>query len=282
MDILQKEYDQFGPWVLVIREEEDIPQQFLRVKDDIAAARYAIKIPINVERRNVRKGMPLYNTLLAFTEEEILLFQRTKYAVDKTVIPYGDLLYFQYGQNLLLGELLLATADHFDSVIFNPVEIEPLEEAVRIIRRNFVTATTEVDVNSLPENREEKSHFYESLVLADFQDEAVTPVEYQPYREYRSEGRRKKQVLQDTLFLAAARELVVINRDKPVKAEDDADYGYRYTHIPYDRITGITLDPDPGDESVLDLSVHFGESRVVFPVAPDFSPERLTALLDRL
>ncbi len=288
MESLQREYERFGPWVAPIETGDDIPQQFLRYRSTIENALYAVKIPINVERRNVRKGMPLYHTVVAFTEDMICLMQRTKADVDLTEISYRQILYFQHVSNILVGEFVLGTVDQIYVLTFNPVEIGPVEKAIRIIRQKYLDKVAPIDLDSIDENRDSKSALYETLIAREFKSDDIKVIEYQPYMglEDRAgetvdpETPAGEPVLQDSLFLANEHELVVINRTKEIKLPREADYGYRYTYIPRNHILGITLEPEETNELIYNLSFILKEGKVAFLVGHDFSITKLKSALN--
>lgn len=279
MDVLQREYDRFGPWVTVIESVEDIPQQFLRARDQIMNADFAFRIPLNVERRNVRKGMALYTTVVSFTDAKVTFYERTKWDFDVTEISWREIMYLQYGRNLLIGELLLVTPGHLHLLTFNPVVTEPVEQGVRFIRNKYLREQPYLDLDTIQEDTAEKSTLYQSLITEDFVDEKIRQIAYQTQLEL---GPLSSQMdtLQDALFLAGSREVIVITRDKQEKSANDPDYGYRYTYIPCTNITGITCEPDDRTAAVQNLSFHLGNSKVVFPVGHDFPVQRLKTLLN--
>ena len=151
MDALQREYERFGPWVVPIAGMQDIPQQFLRYQELIGEAVFAFKIPINVERRNVKPGMPLYHTVVVFREDVLLLLQRTGKDVHATEIPYQEIQYLQYVGNVLVGEMLLGTAEQIHVLNFNPVETAPVEKGIGIIRKSYLQEGTRLNIDVIDE-----------------------------------------------------------------------------------------------------------------------------------
>ena len=72
----REEYNRFGPWLQEIREEADMPPCFKSLYAEYAQARFLIKVPINVDRRDAFPGMELYRSVLAVDANNIRLLYR--------------------------------------------------------------------------------------------------------------------------------------------------------------------------------------------------------------
>jgi len=288
MDTLQREYERFGPWVAPIEELQDIPQQFLRYRDLIAEATFAFKIPINVERRNVKQGMPLYHTVVVFRKDDLVLLQRTGKNIHATEIPYKEIQYLQYVGNVLVGEMLLGTADQIHVLNFNPVETEPVEKGIAIIRKGYLKKGTRLNTDAIDQQQENNSLFYENLIAQQFKGEDVRVVQYQPPiglkenlgKALEPNSPAHEPVLQDSIFLTNGNELITINRKEETKLPEKADYGYRYTFVPAHNILGVMLEPDDTNDVVQNLSFILKETKVVLLVGPEFPVQKLKSILN--
>lgn len=287
MDALQREYERFGPWVTPIEVVEDIPQQFLRYQELIMEAAFAFKIPISVERRNVKQGMPLYHTVVAFREDMLVLLQRAGKDVHATEIPYREIQYLQHVSHVLVGEILLGTADQIHVLNFNPVEMEPVQKGIGIIRKNYLQEGTSLNLDAIDETQENNSLFYENLIAQQFKGDDVRVIQYQPpVGLTKNRGKAldpnvpaQEPVLQDSLFLTNGNELITINRKKETKHPEEADYGYRYTFIPVHNILAVMLEPDDTNDLLQNLSFVLKETKVVLLVGPEFSVQKLKSIL---
>ncbi len=288
MDAVQREYERFGPWVAPIEGEQDVPQQFLRYQELIAEAVFAFKIPINVERRNVKQGMPLYHTVVAFSKDVLLLLQRAGTDVHATEIPYREVQYLRHVSNVLVGEIVLGTAEQIHVLNFNPVEIEPVQKGISIIREKYLHEKTSLDLDAIEESQENNSLLYENLIAQQFRGDDVRTVEYQPPIGLKKNPGRtldpnlpaQEPVLQDSLFLTNGTELIIINRRKEIRLPEEADYGYRYTFIPLHNIRDLTLEPDDSNALLQSLSFALKEAKVALLVGPEFSVRKLKAVLN--
>lgn len=287
MDTVQREYERFGPWVAPIEVVEDIPPQFLQHQELITEAIFAFKIPINVERRNVKPGMPLYHTVVAFREDVLLLLQRTGKEVHATEIPYREIQYLQHVSNVLVGELLLGTAEQIHVLNFNPVEIEAVEKGIGIIRNKYLQEGTPLNLEAIDESEENKSLFYENLIAQQFGGEDLKVIQYQPPVGLKKNPGKaldpnvppQEPVLQDSLFLTNGTELITINRKEETKLPEKTDYGYRYTFVPVHNILDVTLEPDDTNDLLQNLSFILKETKVVLLVGPEFSVQKLKSVL---
>ena len=109
MDQLKREYDQFGPWVLEIKNEDDIPQQYKNFTDTIMGGVFSFKVPVNIERCNLKPGMLLYQTVISLTEKAVIILHHSKRTAHRHKIRYDHILHLQYTTDLLFGELIFET-----------------------------------------------------------------------------------------------------------------------------------------------------------------------------
>ncbi len=70
------ELDAFGPWILPVTTQDEVPPLF-RPAVDLAGARLALKVPRPLERRTVRAGMDLYDSLVLLRDEGLEVLVRT-------------------------------------------------------------------------------------------------------------------------------------------------------------------------------------------------------------
>lgn len=280
MKAIEKEYDMFGPWLTQIKEEDDIPQQYLHLKDQILGGLYAFKVPVNIEHRDAKIGMLLYNAVVTITDTKFRVFKYVEEAIDIKELEIKDIISIQYLENLLFGELIIVTASETVVVDFNPVSTDIVEKTVAILRGKYVSDVVRVDLDSINENVVVESHLYKSLIAHEMTKENVKLVEYQPFVEL-EKGRatnvekRKESfhdpVLQESLFMTNGRELAVLSRVKEVKDEQEVDYGYKYTYMPLELIRSITVEQDLEFQHLQDLKIAVGDGVVSFKVGGGFS-----------
>ena len=288
MDKLKREYDRFGPWDVEIKEEDDIPQQFSDFTETIMNSVFSFKVPVNVERRNLKPGMPLYQTVTSLTEDAVIILRRAETEIDRQEIKYRDILYLQYTTDMLSGELIFTTVKQRYALDFNPAEQGPAEKALERIREKYCDQVPRVNFSDIQEHVVVQSFLYETLLAQEMEKEDLKLVAYQPsikLKRKRAAKMRYWQIvsgeagLQDSLYLTNGKELIVMSRVKDVKAEEKADYGYRYTYIPLNNIRSLILEHSETMDKIQELSIVMEDKRVVFRVDNTFSASLLKGAL---
>jgi len=279
MDKLQREYDRFGPWVAEIKVEDDVPQQFVEFADSILKSDFSFKVPVAAERRDLKPGMLLYETVISVTGDRLLILHVRERSIDRREVDLKRLQYLQRKQAMLFGELFMVSAGQSASITFNSVELEPIEKLERHIRAQYCDHEPKVNLDSIIGPEHTQSFLYETLLAQESKTENLKIVAYQPSIQLKTEHipmlRRwrvvpEEHILKDTLFLTNGSELIVMSRMQDMKKVRQADYGYRHTYIPLGNIRTTLLEQDEKVEGVLALSVVMENSRVVFKVDESF------------
>jgi hypothetical protein len=91
-----------------------------------------------------------------------------------------------------------------------------------------------------------------------------------------------KYELQDTVFLANTKELIVVNRKEAVKKIDKADYGYSRTYLDLTKIICIRLEDAPEMSHLKMLLIQIDDMEVSFEVGDTFTVEALNQLLSMI
>jgi hypothetical protein len=288
MDKLKREYDRFGPWVLEIKGEMEVPQQYDDFKETILDGIFSFKVPVNVERRNLKPGMLLYQSVTALTETAVVTFHHRQGAIDRREIRYDDILFLQCTTDMLFGELIFGTTKQRHILDFSSVEYGPLEKAIDLIRERYCDQTPRANLEEIQEHVVVQSFLFETLLAQEMEKEELKLVAYQPSLKLKRKPTAKTQFwrivsgeagLQDSLYLTNGKELIVMSRVKDVKEAEKADYGYRYTYIPLNNIRTLLLEPHETMERVQELSMVMEEKRLVFRVDDTFPADTLKRAL---
>lgn len=279
MDKLQREYDTFGPWVVEIKKEVQVPQQFDKFAEIILNADLSFKIPVVAERRDLKPGMLLYHTVVSATGNSLIILHFEDGSLGRREIDLQHLQYFQSTKAILLGELALVSASQSSVIAFNAVKQEQMEKLERHIRGHYCNPELKIDLDKIVEPVHEKSFLYKALLAAEAKKERLKIIAYQPsiklHGEYLPVLKKLLKVseeysLEDTLFVTNGSELIVISRIKNLKEPQQPNYGYRYTYIPLVKIRTILLEPEEKVQGVMNLSVVMKSTRVVFKVESSF------------
>lgn len=288
MDKLKREYDRFGPWVLEIKDEVAIPQQFDDFTETILNGIFSFKVPVNVERRNLKPGMLLYQTVAVLTEDAVITLHYRLGAIDRREIRYDDILFLQCTTDMLSGELIFGTVKQRYILDFSSVEYGPVEKAIDLIREKYCDQVPKAKLGDIQEQVVVQSFLYETLLAHEMEKEDLKLVAYQPSLKLERKRAAKTRFwriisgeigLQDSLYLTNGKELIVMSRVKEVKAAEKADYGYRYTYIPLNNIRTLLLEPHETMERLQELSVVMEEKRLVFRVDDKFPADVLKRVL---
>ena len=289
MDIIKKEYNEFGPWVSMINDSTELPPQFEHESELILSANYAFKIPRPIERRNAKPGMPLYDHVVAFHEAQLILLDRNENnEIKKTFIRLSDIVMIQSLQELLFGELIITTQEASFSIIYNPVSHDIIEKFVTDIRKLYYDKPIRFDIDELDEHIKIHSPIFKTILLSELTHEHVKLVEYQPFIELVRQKTTafsffsdliNKPVLQDSIFLTNGKELIILSRVKEVKSEKDADYGYRKTFIPLEYIKEFIRTPDETMENLYILDIKIFNTDFYTKISNDVNISHLSELI---
>ncbi len=290
MDKLKREYDTFGPWVVEIKKEVEVPQQFDNFAETILNADLSLKIPVVAERRDLKPGMLLYHTVVSVTGNSLTILHFEDGSTGRREIDLQHLQYFQSIKAILLGELALVSAGESSVIAFNAVKQEQMEKLERHIRGHYCNPELKINLDKIVEPVHEKSFLYRALLAAEAKKERLKIIAYQPSIKLHGEylpifkqllAVSEEYSLEDTLFLTNGSELIVISRIKGLKEAQQPNYGYRYTYIPLGKIRTILLEPEERVQGVLNFSVVMKSTRVVFKVESSFTIDTFEELIGR-
>jgi hypothetical protein len=100
------EYDAFGPWILAVREPNDVPRVFRSHPFDFASTT-VLKIPREISRRDANPSMHLYDRILVVDVSglEVLTRDGDSFSVERIGSESIDAV--EYGSDLLDGRLVV-------------------------------------------------------------------------------------------------------------------------------------------------------------------------------
>jgi len=278
MDALRKEYNGFGPWLLPVGSEEAIPQQFMAYKDKILDGDYSFKVPIKEERRKLRPGMLMYNSLLSIHKDSLLILRITDEGLEADDVTYEEIRCLTISKDLLDSHIVIWTDAKTYDIDYNSVSEDVSDKATAMLReRIFVEESTKADLSmdlDLIDNKR-----IQALKGHLAKDEDLTLLAYQPgtgvEKIYNTMAESflysfRRYDLQDMAVFRGPKELVIANSLKEVKMTREADYSYRYVFIKSNDIKAITMTQDPTGEHLMNLILEVGEARPSFKVTDTF------------
>lgn len=135
---LKKEYNEFGPWITEISQEEDITHQFIHLKDEILAADLAIKLPVDKEWRDVKEGELLYNALITLSKDIIAYDRIIDGVAYSCKIAFHDIDYIQLKEGILSNVLKIGTPFENISLSYMPIPMDLAKKIIDLLVEGFV------------------------------------------------------------------------------------------------------------------------------------------------
>lgn len=109
------EFDEFGPWIEVLRSADAVPRLFADFPIDFDASSLVLKIPRNISRRDALPTMHLYDHVVIAEQSALTVLTRAgddqNAGYDGLRIPYEKIASITDSVNLLDGVLTIRTVD---------------------------------------------------------------------------------------------------------------------------------------------------------------------------
>lgn len=288
MNALEKEYYDFGPWLIEVKELEDIPQQYLTKRQTILDAGFCFKVPIKKEWRNTHPGMLLYNSVIAIHRDKIVILKAVNGEVEETDIAVEDVRYIVHSTDLLDSHIIVATDHKIYDVDYNSVSQEISNHVINMMREYIFRASDKIRLEQIHEVGPVDSQLYHELINRESEHEDMKVLAYQPdiHLERHNPSTlevllqtHKKYELQDMVVLTNGKELIIVSRNKEVKRLKDADYSFRHTFMRLDDITEMLLVDEAEMEHLKSLVIYTGDTHISFKVSDEFDAKSMIELL---
>lgn len=269
------EYDAFGPYIYVIDEDHPVPRLFVPYCPPAESACLQLKLPRKIERREATPDMDLYDYVLSVDDEALTVLERQDTDVKKTVIPYSDMRAVRISRDLLLAVLHVYSDEESLHVPFNAVSVKIMLQLVDILREHYLPGDS-MNTDGL-EDRKSMEVFHKGAVLfynliRDLNDrgENILCGSYQAAevlhycgkdRKLKRAIKKKKPMLPGAAHLMTTRELLIVEQAEMTEQEQKNNYGYQYTYIPLQNLTGIRMisPTDYSDVSTVAVTVKKSE-----------------------
>jgi len=288
MNKLEQEFHSFGSWLIEIKKEEEIPLQFIDLKQTILNAEYSFKVPRKIERRKAHPGMRLYDAVVSLLPDKIILQQIRNKTVEVDDILFNDINYLVHINELLDSQIIIVTKKQEYAIEYNSVSSDISNGFISKIRDKILTSEPVFNLDAFAEVKTIDSELYKNLINNEINDSPVKVIEYQPFIQLSKTNpspaeklfnTHNKYELQDTVFLANTKELIVVNRKEAVKKIDKADYGYSRTYLDLTKIQGVKLEDAPEMSHLKMLLLQIDDMEVSFEVGDTFTVDALNQLL---
>ena len=277
MQSINNEYDLFGPWLLQVESEKDIPHQYFEYIDMIVNAKYCFKIPIQEERRKLAAGMLLYNKLILIEDAQIVELSVINHQISVKQLSFKDVLYVTHRGDLLNCEISLTTNETSLQIRYNLVSIDFASTVMGLLRESICSSSTSSDEMPLHEQKYSELQIFSYFCITENETNKPKILNYQPCLEL---GLLKstnlfqslnKYRLLDCMIMTNNTELIIANRGQAVIQEHDTNYKFGHTFIPLKYISGISQGKDEQFNDLKQVIINVGEQQVNIKVAQDFA-----------
>jgi hypothetical protein len=270
--ITVSEYDAFGPWIYEVNEEHPMPPLFAPYYKSLDNSLMVIKIPRNLERRNARPDMDLYDYVISLYEDSICILKRVDEHVEEMRAHYSSIVGIEDHRRLLKG-----TLDHDKLIIpYNTVSSNIILKFTRIIREKFTQKSFDIKSAFDPGEDYGVEVLYRNMlkdikpIIPDIRVCAVQrsiPLKLAKGNFFERLGHFfSRQILLNSLHLTNNKELIVFTRGRAIIKRGKANYDYSTIYIPIEKLESIFTERDEKYEGleVINLKLAAQEFRFYF------------------
>lgn len=245
-----REYDAFGPWLLPIKTGADMPPRFRSAHAGLQDADYLIKIPRSIDRRDAYPGADLYESVFALDDEGFTVLTATDGSEGfvSRHIAWDEVAAVRTVSNLLRADfvLLLKEGDAL-TVTYNAVSADLMTRVIAFARQHFI----EPDdfASSLPNDAEEFEDFFFNAMLSEERHggQFMLPIYFEPPGKSCRNAQNRRRITTGLMILLSGSELVIVDRDVPMRRRFFAHYAYRKTYVSLKSVRAFRLQPPPAN-----------------------------------
>ena len=266
------EYNAFGPWAYEISEKNPLPRLFAPyfTADDKAVIK--IKIPREIERRNGKPGMDLYDYVVALYEDRILILKREDGTVLEKQIPLKEFKGVRIYQNLLKGGYTIFSARGSISFPFNSVSLDLFRKLTNLVLERVKSQVR--DISSLPvtETAPESMLLINMLHDTEMKLPDIRVGAVQKSADVHRKGATQNMIERmlwgemnpEALHLYTDQYLIVFENGIFPNHVGMQDFGYTQTIITLDRIDGIEVAHSEEYSLLEESRLTLGQDRIAY------------------
>lgn len=277
-----REYDAFGPWIYEISDERDMPKRFRTACARQIGARFLLKAPRNVERRDVRPGMDLYDAVIAVSDRGVSVTRLNGESVVTQDIVWSDLAAVESYKDLLYSRwtLMLRNGDAF-ALEYSTVSSSLMRKVTNFVRSQSTRQSEAVRTAEADPDVAIADLVFQNELDAERRSgpQPVAPIHYEPANSFCRDAANRRRLSTGVMFLDAPGELIIVNRGEPTRRFLEARYALDWVAIPYAGMTSFALTSPPAGRTrrFYELSLQVG--RQVLRQSCLVAPERVLARL---
>lgn len=290
MDNIATEYHRFGPWLLEINADLDIPPQYSDKNDLILSAKYSFKVPVNKDRIQMKPGMLLYEYVISIFADKLIIFHIHNQSVQQSSILFKEIQYIVQGGELLRNYIQIATPEKIHTFPYHSVSHEVTSKVVTMLRSGMLNDAKPSSFTALEEDKLKHLSLYKYLMAKRVIDESANIVAYQPYQKIKLNKSEKwswwinlfrRNKLPELLIVSKNKELIIASSDIEKKSKETVDYSHRHIFISIDKILDIKITNSERFIDVNNLTFIIGDNKIVLNVMKDFDRKRLLLLASK-
>lgn len=270
-EVRTPEYDAFGPWVLPVAVDDEVPRAFREYPFDFAGSSMVIKIPRDIARREASPAMHLYDRMLVVDGIGLAVLERTDESFTVTTVPFEAIAAVEVGNELLEGWFSVYGTDGTHVTIpFNgssrPAITRVADRLMEtpVVQPGGVRRSDELAIDALgPADTALVSDYRDATQRRELRLFASEAGSVPPSREsVLARIGRPRRRLSGIVLSGTDHELVVVSRRLGLRASVKPDLSSRELVIRRDRITGVTTSVNPLIKDVTTATVEAGTARI--------------------
>jgi hypothetical protein len=277
-----REYDAFGPWIYEIKAERDAPKCFRAACMSHYDARFLLKVPRGVDRRDAHPGMDLYAAVLAVHDHGASLMRLTGEGVVTQDVVWSDVAALESYKDLLYSRLTLMLRDGGAFALEYSTVSSALMRKVTDFVRSQWRRHGEAPRPVGPEPVVTIADLFFQNELNDKRrsgPQPVAPIHIEPRDRFCRDAANRRRLSTGVMFLDAPDELIIVNRGKPTRRFLEARYAADCVFVPYAGLTSFALLRPPADRSARFCELALRLDKQVIRQSCLVAPERVMARL---
>ena len=276
---VEQEFSTFGPWVYEINESYPLPRLFAPFFDKDDQAIMKIKIPRDIDRRNAKPGMNLYDYVIALYRDQLRILERSENdSVTDHLIDAADFMGIRIYKNMLRAACTLYTVNGSFSFSFNSASMDLIWKTANLILASM-ERNRPVDVSSLPVTEAQPKTMLLQNMLHDIRKErediAVGAVqegmEVYPREDTAVKIERMlwKELNPEAIHLFTPKELIVLENGFFPNRAGMPDFGFTYTIMPLNKLTAVNLSHSKVYSLLMECTIYLGPNQLTYHYGVD-------------
>lgn len=280
-----KEYDAFGPWILPIRSEADMPKRFRPFYPEHRDAVFLYKIPRDIDRVQALPGWDLYTTVLAVHDDRLSVMRLSDGKATAHESDWNAVVATVTHTNLLLGgwKLLLADGSSVE-IEHNSVSSDMMAKITAFARDKWRRSGRRPEAADVPTSVDvSEEYFFRNKLhgLRHTTAPSAVPIHYEPKNRWCRDERGRIALTTGLMIVDTPDEFVIFNRGRATRPWHLHTYASNIIEIPHNRLSSFSITPRVSGNKVRFHELRLrADERVITQicfVAPDRTAETLEA-----